>query len=710
MKTSSTLNSIERFGIGEENTFKIKASGKAFKILSDGLYSDKITAIIRELSCNAFDAHVQAGKDKQPFHVHLPNYLEPHFSVRDFGPGLSHEDIKTIYTTYFESTKIDSNEYVGCLGLGSKSPFSYVDSFTIISYYNGKKITYNAYINETGIPTIAVLGEEDSKESCGMEVTFGVQSDDHDWFAEKAQKVYTYFSLKPKVTGVTDYKNNEIKYKKREKDWGIRIHDSTVPYEERNIRGAMAIMGNVVYPLNKCPSQLSEYQRYFLDNCYLDIFFKIGDLEVSASRESISYDKKTTDTIIKRVDEIIEQFRKEVSDRIKSCKTLWDARAMLHTLCRVEYAEFAHLFEKGITWNNEKIESSYVKLPEKFTGVKIEHFQMSWRSRTSNVSKNDVTSMLPASGTKLFYKDKEMGSNARCRQVARNKDKKYGDVSDVYLITIEVPAAKAEFMKTFGLVDAHLIPITSITRDKADRAYVTKPINFCKIVSYNFSAPHSSGCNGYSDCWVSTDADIYKNGIYVPVERYKIHDSNPFEVMKNYCDVLTCVDFDLKKETIYGVKNGVQAQVEKRKNWKLLYKFIEEKINEWLKVGDNGRDYANYVAWRNKQKDSDELNSVAALNLTNLNPKSLLAVFIENVKGCTQHKDIKKFETIFNFVQGNTQIKLDTYKSSFNVDKDIERIYNVYPLIEFLDFYRCNYRTNFKKVFVQYIEKVNELV
>ena len=47
--------------VGNTGEFKIKNSRKAFQILSSGLYSNKIKAIIRELSTNALDSHRAAG-------------------------------------------------------------------------------------------------------------------------------------------------------------------------------------------------------------------------------------------------------------------------------------------------------------------------------------------------------------------------------------------------------------------------------------------------------------------------------------------------------------------------------------------------------------------------------------------------------------------------------------------------------------------------
>ena len=141
--------------VGEVGEFRIRNSAKAFNILSSGLYANKIRAIIRELSCNAVDSHIAAGKKDTPFDVHLPNSLEPHFSIRDYGTGLTHDQVTNIYTTYFESTRTNSNEFIGALGLGSKSPFCYADNFTITSIHEGVKRTYNAFINDFNTNTLS---------------------------------------------------------------------------------------------------------------------------------------------------------------------------------------------------------------------------------------------------------------------------------------------------------------------------------------------------------------------------------------------------------------------------------------------------------------------------------------------------------------------------------------------------------------------------
>lgn len=196
--------------VGEIGGVKIKASAKAFNILSSGLYANKISAIIRELSCNAVDSHVAAGNNETPFDVHLPNQLEPWFSIRDYGTGLTHEQVTQIYTTYFESTKTDSNEYIGALGLGSKSPFAYTDNFTITAIRNNKKGIYSAFINQAGVPSIAQMMTEDTTEPSGVEVKMSVNDNwDYSKFRDEARTVIVKINPRDVVSIPTDYDNSK---------------------------------------------------------------------------------------------------------------------------------------------------------------------------------------------------------------------------------------------------------------------------------------------------------------------------------------------------------------------------------------------------------------------------------------------------------------------------------------------------------------------
>ncbi len=91
MVIDDNKNTMEVSGMNlTEMTMKL--SGKAFKIFSDSLYKNKIQAIVRELGCNAVDSY-PAETEKRPFMVHLPTIFEPYFYIRDYGTGISPDNM-----------------------------------------------------------------------------------------------------------------------------------------------------------------------------------------------------------------------------------------------------------------------------------------------------------------------------------------------------------------------------------------------------------------------------------------------------------------------------------------------------------------------------------------------------------------------------------------------------------------------------------------
>jgi hypothetical protein len=317
MQLSNDVNVVTLTNVGTVGEFRIRNSAKAFSILSSGLYSNKIKAIIRELSCNAVDSHVAAGKADVPFEVHLPTMLEPWFSVQDFGLGLDGNQVENIYTTYFESTKTDSNDFIGALGLGSKSPFSYTENFTITAIKDGIKRIYSAFINEMGVPSIAEMNTEATTDGNGVEVKFSVVNRrDYDSFKYESEKVFRYFKNKPKVTG-TSFTHSTVAY--TEKDIVPGVHTTNSNYGE-----SVALMGNICYPLN-----ISEPEKHFPDtytllSCGLVLEFNIGELDFAASREELSYVPITLASIKRKLDLLNANLAKHLAIKADLIRDEWE--------------------------------------------------------------------------------------------------------------------------------------------------------------------------------------------------------------------------------------------------------------------------------------------------------------------------------------------------------------------------------------------------
>jgi hypothetical protein len=312
--------------VGEIGEFRIRNSAKAFNILSSGLYANKIKAIVRELSCNAIDSHTAAGST-QPFEVHLPTTLEPWFSIRDFGTGLSHDQVTKIYTTYFESTKTESNDFIGALGLGSKSPFSYTDNFTVTAIQNGRKGIYSAFINDVGVPSIALMGEDQVTEPNGVEVKFSV-NDRYDFskFTDEARSVYRWFPVLPTITGNT-IAIERVEYETKNIIPGV--HSRKYDGYGRN-SSSIAVMGNIAYPIDVPQAEQALEGLHKLLKCGLVMEFGIGELDFQASREGLSYIPLTIDSIRKKLVAVNSALTKVLATEADAVEGEWERSKFLY--------------------------------------------------------------------------------------------------------------------------------------------------------------------------------------------------------------------------------------------------------------------------------------------------------------------------------------------------------------------------------------------
>jgi hypothetical protein len=269
-------------------------------ILRDQMYSDKIMAVLREYGANALDAQRSVGKGDVPFSVHIPNALSPEFKIRDYGPGLSRDDVFNVYCKYGASTKRDSDDYVGMLGIGSKSAFAYTDSFTVTSWHNGVKSVYVALIDESNKGTMNLLSEElidDTSLESGIEISLAVDNGDIDEFTKKARDLYRNFRPIPNINiSMPEASKDEISLKSGRIDTCSRSYRYDVWY---------VVMGCIPYRLNT--SQIAGLPQ-FVSRMNGVIYMDIGDVHVAASREELKYTDKTKASVISKINELGDEY------------------------------------------------------------------------------------------------------------------------------------------------------------------------------------------------------------------------------------------------------------------------------------------------------------------------------------------------------------------------------------------------------------------
>ena len=259
-------------GVQAQN-FTIEANESMFALLTSRVYSDTISAPIREWSTNAVDACIAANVTPR-FDVHLPTFEEPTFSVRDYGDGLPHEDILGLFCTFGASTKRDSNSFNGTFGIGRMSGLAYASSFTVESYHNGHYYSYLITIKD-GLPAAVELANSSTTKPSGLRLSLAVEPSQISTFQHRAQSIYKYFDTKPSLNI----------------DLDITLPDPLISGDNWQIipdNGPNVIrMANVVY---RIPSD-SQLNTQGLSHLLIDV--PIGTIAINPGRESLSMDKHT---------------------------------------------------------------------------------------------------------------------------------------------------------------------------------------------------------------------------------------------------------------------------------------------------------------------------------------------------------------------------------------------------------------------------------
>lgn len=340
----------------KSKAFSITASPKVFKILSSDLYTNKIRAVVRELITNMIDAHALNGNPEK-FIIQVPGRLDPRFVCRDFGPGMSDFDIQGddnspgLYNSYFSSSKAESNDFIGGFGLGSKSPFSYTDTFSITSYHKGEIRGYVAYMDGDG-PQIkpTFVKEMGPDDKTGIEIVVPVEEKDFRNFAYEVSYIMRPFKDLAIVNGLD-----------REIDYFPDFDDYYGVNPERywpDRGGLYAIYGGIVYPID---GVIRERNWLSIRNEVNYIKFPMGSLDIAPSREALSLDDRTRKNIIERVKELSEN---AFNEDVKRFKESTSPRHTYRELMKMGYSARDYMISNSVKFTTKNL--SYKKMQSMF--------------------------------------------------------------------------------------------------------------------------------------------------------------------------------------------------------------------------------------------------------------------------------------------------------------------------------------------------------
>lgn len=316
--------------------FSVKIDGHIFKMMTDGLYSAKVPSVVREILANAIDAQIKSGRD-ETVKVSLPTHFNATFRVRDFGDGMDHNFVRTLYTKLGHSTKRDDNTQTGFFGMGSKSPFTITDQFQITVFDGTAKRIYTAALATDGIPLLHFSGIFKSDEPSGVEVSVPVRSELIGEF-ETAVKASAFAYFDKNIEFNRDFSQGEHPLDWAKDNYKKIAEDVYVSREARNIYGSAPRVfirqGFAVYPLElqqlNTDSGTTKMLRRLMgqtQSVYIDS--RLGTFNVTASREKIQYDAPSKANLEAHLKILMARTVESIGELMKEYKTIREARLQL---------------------------------------------------------------------------------------------------------------------------------------------------------------------------------------------------------------------------------------------------------------------------------------------------------------------------------------------------------------------------------------------
>jgi len=722
--------------------FSIKQDAHIFKVLRSKIYSDKILAVIREYSCNAVDAHVEAETPDKPIKITLPNAMNPHFIVRDFGKGMTDEDIFDIYATYGESTKRNTNSQIGQLGLGCKSGFAYSNSFLVISYNKGTKTIYNCFIDESEVGSISKMSSEKTKEPSGVEVKISVSDDDYNEFVSKAKDFYKFSRVRPDIHGINKRDFWESA------NFGVKILDGDNFSMYGNNDEGVAIMGDVPYSVDyrALGYDYNNDQKSSLLQAGVVMNFDIGDLNVAASRESLEYDTLTKKNIEERLNLILKEMPDLLSKQFENCKTMWEAKVLYnHTFRYGGLGGRLNNVVKGVSlkWNGKKInDATYSFQNVSKEDLSIYSFNKNHRGKRV---KSEEVKVIQAGEDSLIVFDDTNKHQGRLNKIAplieryEAKDENAKDWKQVFLVGaksskgkraisekgLDCPNSK-KMSELPKIILRDIYPSNSTVSGGSGTVKNKKHSTKVFAIEQDYDGTRYDSCRSNFFRCELLDFNEKKEKVYLEIDKFYVQKPQGEEHPSAFLERLTGLKeaFKVSVPTVFSLKPPKYEKAKENKKWINFNDYYNREVKKYLLKGDNLQkiyDHAHCVMV--EQYADDSVNAYCKVSKTKAIFAGQESPMVDYMKSFNEMKKFKedKFISMIKLVDESipTEIKKSNphgrfgYRDSVSYDwarfidyaetvkKDIKPTYDLtqkydeligrYPFFECLDTHKIRF-------------------
>lgn len=356
------------------DTTKMRLSENAatmvFQMFTKNIYSNPIGTVVREITSNCFDSHVEAGVNAPVLiKKHFDNQTQTHYlSFIDYGVGMSPDRVKNVYAVYFESTKRADNQQIGGFGIGAKSILAYKrptghgageydNSFYVITTYNGVKYYY-CIVEGQDSPEISLLHQESTTEHNGTEVRIPVLERDLNTFAKEMVRQLYYFE------NVIFEGFDDTHYDDTLSNQYQIVRGKSFLYRGTEYSSAMHVcLGRVAYPIDYNVLGLNSSDYYIP----VALKLEVGEINVTASREQLDYSEHTIKVLRSKLDVVKTEIREMLAKQYESIITLKDYFEVKNEFGKLKFPNGSVLSVNNLIKHTEidysNFKYSFMKMP-----------------------------------------------------------------------------------------------------------------------------------------------------------------------------------------------------------------------------------------------------------------------------------------------------------------------------------------------------------
>lgn len=248
-----------------------------------------------------------------------------HLLIEDFGVGLGGRRLERYFHMGF-STKRNSRHAIGKYGIGAKAALAASSYYTMTTRYNGREYSFNIYMHN--IQSIVPQLNTNTGKNNGLHI-FGNGA--KIWYREtimpngttiqiEAKKHHKQLYLDAVKSQLLYFPNIELRIRNQQGGLDVIPHAAEILYEDDLI----VLSNNTQFSkphilIDKINYGNLDFKEMELEDKHGNIGIKISaeDITVNPSRESVMWNEKTTETVVKAFHEVVGIAERIIAKQLK---------------------------------------------------------------------------------------------------------------------------------------------------------------------------------------------------------------------------------------------------------------------------------------------------------------------------------------------------------------------------------------------------------